>query len=54
MIKASAGGGGKGLRIAWNDAECRYGTWQTYTHYACSSPDYLLHIFTAVDDYQPF
>ena len=25
MIKASAGGGGKGLRIAWNDAECRYG-----------------------------
>jgi len=25
MIKASAGGGGKGLRIAWNDEECRYG-----------------------------
>ena len=24
MIKASAGGGGKGLRIAWNDSECRY------------------------------
>ena len=23
MIKASAGGGGKGLRIAWNDAETR-------------------------------
>jgi len=23
MIKASAGGGGKGLRIAWNDKECR-------------------------------
>jgi len=23
MIKASAGGGGKGLRIAWNDEECR-------------------------------
>ena len=23
MIKASAGGGGKGLRIAWNDQECR-------------------------------
>ncbi len=22
MIKASAGGGGKGMRIAWNDAEC--------------------------------
>ena len=25
MIKASAGGGGKGMRIAWNDAECRDG-----------------------------
>jgi len=23
MIKASAGGGGKGLRIAWNDKETR-------------------------------
>jgi propionyl-CoA carboxylase alpha chain len=23
MIKASAGGGGKGMRIAWNDAEAR-------------------------------
>ncbi|MFT4961048.1 MAG: propionyl-CoA carboxylase alpha chain, partial [Paracoccaceae bacterium] len=25
MIKASAGGGGKGMRIAWDDAECREG-----------------------------
>jgi propionyl-CoA carboxylase alpha chain len=25
MIKASAGGGGKGLRVAWNDVECREG-----------------------------
>jgi propionyl-CoA carboxylase alpha chain len=25
MIKASAGGGGKGLRVAWNEAECREG-----------------------------
>ena len=25
MIKASAGGGGKGMRIAWNDAETRKG-----------------------------
>jgi len=25
MIKASAGGGGKGLRVAWNDAEAREG-----------------------------
>ena len=23
MIKASAGGGGKGMRIAWNDEETR-------------------------------
>jgi len=25
MLKASAGGGGKGMRIAWNDAECNDG-----------------------------
>lgn len=25
MIKASAGGGGKGMRIAWNDKEAREG-----------------------------
>ncbi|MBP0481128.1 acetyl-CoA carboxylase biotin carboxylase subunit [Sagittula salina] len=25
MIKASAGGGGKGMRIAWNDRDCREG-----------------------------
>lgn len=25
MLKASAGGGGKGMRIAWNDSECRDG-----------------------------
>ena len=25
MLKASAGGGGKGMRVAWNDAECRDG-----------------------------
>ena len=25
MIKASAGGGGKGMRVAWNDEECREG-----------------------------
>ena len=27
MIKASAGGGGKGMRIAWNDDEAREGEW---------------------------
>ncbi len=25
MLKASAGGGGKGMRLAWNEAECRDG-----------------------------
>lgn len=25
MLKASAGGGGKGMRIAWDDAETRQG-----------------------------
>ncbi|TAN47852.1 MAG: ATP-grasp domain-containing protein, partial [Rhodospirillales bacterium] len=25
MVKASAGGGGKGMRVAWNDAECHEG-----------------------------
>jgi propionyl-CoA carboxylase alpha chain len=25
MLKASAGGGGKGMRVAWNDSECRDG-----------------------------
>ena len=25
MLKASAGGGGKGMRIAWNDSEVRQG-----------------------------
>ncbi len=25
MLKASAGGGGKGMRVAWSDAECRDG-----------------------------
>ncbi len=25
MLKASAGGGGKGMRLAWNDAECKDG-----------------------------
>ena len=27
MVKAVGGGGGKGMRIAWNDAECVEGYW---------------------------
>ena len=26
MLKASAGGGGKGMRVAWNDEETRLGS----------------------------
>ena len=36
MIKASAGGGGKGMRIAWNDAEAREG-FQSSKNEAASS-----------------
>ena len=36
MIKASAGGGGKGMRIAWNDTECREG-FQSSKNEAASS-----------------
>ena len=36
MIKASAGGGGKGMRIAWTDAECREG-FQSSKNEAASS-----------------
>ena len=42
MIKASAGGGGKGLRIAWNDAVI-----QTILGKSWKLPDFssLVHIF---------
>ena len=36
MIKASAGGGGKGMRIAWNDTEAREG-FQSSTNEAAKS-----------------
>ena len=36
MLKASAGGGGKGMRVAWNEAECRDG-FQRATNEARSS-----------------
>ncbi|MGB4527822.1 biotin carboxylase N-terminal domain-containing protein, partial [Planktomarina temperata] len=36
MLKASAGGGGKGMRIAWNDAEAREG-FQSSKNEAASS-----------------
>ena len=39
MIKASAGGGGKGMRIAWNDAEAREGFHSSRNEAAASFGD---------------
>ncbi len=39
MIKASAGGGGKGMRIAWNDAEAREGFQSSQSEAAASFGD---------------
>jgi propionyl-CoA carboxylase alpha chain len=39
MIKASAGGGGKGMRIAWNDAEAREGFERSRSEAASSFGD---------------
>ncbi len=39
MIKASAGGGGKGMRIAWNDAEAREGFERSKSEAAASFGD---------------
>ena len=39
MIKASAGGGGKGMRIAWNDAEAREGFGSSRNEAAASFGD---------------
>jgi len=39
MIKASAGGGGKGMRIAWNDAEAREGFQSSQNEAAASFGD---------------
>ena len=36
MLKASAGGGGKGMRVVWNDEECRDG-FERATNEAVSS-----------------
>ena len=39
MIKASAGGGGKGMRIAWNDEEAREGFARSKSEAASSFGD---------------
>ena len=35
MLKASAGGGGKGMRVAWNDEETRWADWATLSMTCC-------------------
>ena len=44
MIKASAGGGGKGMRIAWNDAEAREGFRSSRNEAAASFGDNRIFI----------
>ena len=41
MIKASAGGGGKGMRIAWNDQEARDAFRYIDFYYTMHSPTVL-------------
>ncbi|WP_083099690.1 acetyl-CoA carboxylase biotin carboxylase subunit [Pseudophaeobacter leonis] len=44
MLKASAGGGGKGMRIAWNDEEAREGFQSSKNEAANSFGDYRIFI----------
>ena len=50
MIKASAGGGGKGMRIAWNDAEARQGFASSRSEAAASFGDDRIFIEKFVTD----
>lgn len=50
MIKASAGGGGKGLRIAWNDKECRKGFNMSKSEAASSFGDDRMLIEKYIDN----
>jgi propionyl-CoA carboxylase alpha chain len=50
MIKASAGGGGKGMRIAWNDAEAREGFERSKSEAASSFGDDRIFIEKFVTD----
>jgi len=49
MIKASAGGGGKGMRVAWNDAEAKEGYYLSKQEAASSFGDDRLLIEKFVD-----
>ena len=50
MIKASAGGGGKGMRIAWNDAEAREGFDRSKSEAASSFGDDRIFIEKFVEE----
>lgn len=50
MIKASAGGGGKGMRIAWNDAEARDGFARSKSEAASSFGDDRIFIEKFVEE----
>ena len=50
MIKASAGGGGKGMRIAWNDAEAREGFDRSRSEAASSFGDDRIFIEKFVEE----
>jgi len=50
MIKASAGGGGKGMRIAWNDAEAREGFERSKSEAASSFGDDRIFIEKFIEE----
>ncbi|MDB5561253.1 MAG: acetyl-CoA carboxylase [Hyphomicrobiales bacterium] len=50
MIKASAGGGGKGMRIAWNEAEAREGFERSKSEAAASFGDDRIFIEKFITD----
>ena len=50
MIKASAGGGGKGMRIAWNDAEAREGFARSKSEAASSFGDDRIFIEKFIEE----
>jgi propionyl-CoA carboxylase alpha chain len=50
MIKASAGGGGKGMRIAWNDAQAREGFARSKSEAASSFGDDRIFIEKFVEE----
>ena len=50
MLKASAGGGGKGMRIVWNDDECREGFESTQAEAQASFGDDRIFAEKAIEE----